>query len=218
MQTIGNGKSVLEQAVGASAANRRPSRLTVFVVTIALSLAVFAIEVFVGHSVGRRSLFYPVIFACAWFGGFASGVGATLLSAALVWWQFVPPEHSLIKTSTRAYAVTLVFVLMGVLISWVVHRGRLHAAELARNYRFLQTILDHLPETIVIKDLQSPRQRGLREPRRQEGKRGVGTDSPGCVTARVRRADTGQRGDRAIDARTEPVRGRSGRRPRRSPD
>ena len=155
MHSDGNGKSPVEQAATLLAPNPRRSPLKVIAATIVPTLAVFGIELFLWHSAGRWSLFYPAVLACAWFGGGASGITATLLSTALMWWQFVPPEHVLLKRDGDDYAVALVFLLTGILISLVIHRYRRNVDELARSHRFLQTILDYSPDAIAVKDRAS---------------------------------------------------------------
>ena len=156
MVTGGRSESSVDRAVRMLAAsNPRLSTLRLLVTGIAPPLAVFAIELLLSHPTGRWSLFYPVVFACAWFGGVASGLVATLLSAMLVWWTFVPPEHALLKPGGAHYVVALVFIGMGVLISKMVDDYRRAAGVLARGHRLLQTILDFLPDGVAIKDLQS---------------------------------------------------------------
>jgi len=69
----------------------------------------------------RWSLFYPAVFIASWLGGFRSGVGATLLSTALLWFYFMPPQHTLIKVDPRYYVTALLFIVMGVAVS-MMHR------------------------------------------------------------------------------------------------
>jgi PAS domain S-box-containing protein len=62
----------------------------------------------------------------------------------------------IIKPAGQYYLVALVLVVMGILISTVVHRRRRRdGAELTRSLRLLQTILDSLPAAVAIKDLES---------------------------------------------------------------
>ena len=84
----------------------------------------------------------------------ASGVAATMFSAAIMWWYFVPPERHLVKPAGSEYFMALTFVLAGSAISAGIGLLRRNAAELSRNQRLLQAILDHSPEAIVIKDLE----------------------------------------------------------------
>ncbi len=44
-------------------------------------------------------LFYPAVFFSSWVGGLPGGLGATAVSTSLVWWFFIPPEHSFLKES-----------------------------------------------------------------------------------------------------------------------
>lgn len=59
-------------------------------------------------------LFYPAVFVSSWIGGLRAGLTATLASTALVWWFFVPPQHSLVKAPTQLIPA-VVFIAMGVL-------------------------------------------------------------------------------------------------------
>jgi PAS domain S-box-containing protein len=153
MRGVGNGKSAADPAVARPTGRLRRSPVIGFALALALPAVALVLELYLRHSAGMWSLFYPAILACAWFGELASGVVATVLSAALVWWEFIPPPHELAKPTPIPYIGALVFVLMGILISLLVHRHRRSAAELARDHGFLQSILDYSPNAIVIKTL-----------------------------------------------------------------
>lgn len=62
-------------------------------------------------------LFYPAVFVSSWIGGLWPGLAATGISAAIVLWFFIPPEHSFIKESPQSLLSVAVFVGMGVLFS-----------------------------------------------------------------------------------------------------
>lgn len=148
--------SAEEQVLGR--VERRPTRSLLGAIGLAIvaTLAVFAIERFLWYPAGRWSLFYPVVIACAWFGGRASGIVATLLSSALMWWFLVTPENERLRDGVGDdVVVALVFVATGILLSIASHRYRWNAARLARHYRYLQTILDFSPDAIVLKDRNS---------------------------------------------------------------
>jgi PAS domain S-box-containing protein len=136
------------------APTERQSPLRVFVATLVPLLVVFVLEAFFWGASGRWSPLYPAVLACAWLGGFESGVAATVVSVAVMWWFFVPPEHHLVKPDGSKYFMALTFVIAGSAISVVMRVLRRNAAELSRNQRLLQAILDHSPEAIVIKDLE----------------------------------------------------------------
>ena len=136
------------------APTERPSPLRAFLATLLPLLLVFVLEAFFWGASGRWFLLYPAVLACAWFGGFESGVAATIVSAAVMWWFFVPPEYHLVKQDGSKYLMALTFVLVGSGISALVRRLHRSSVELSRNQRLLQAILDHSPEAIVIKDLE----------------------------------------------------------------
>ena len=62
----------------------------------------------------RWFLFYPVVFFAPLFGGLAGGVGATLISALLVWFFFLPPEFSWQLVEPGSLIALLVFLGSGI--------------------------------------------------------------------------------------------------------
>jgi PAS domain S-box-containing protein len=82
-------------------------------------------------------LFFPVTFFAAWLGGVAGGIGATLISAGLVWYLFIPPPFSFDLESRSAGFSILVFIIMGGLFTWLFQR--LRSSQLRSDSRFLAT-------------------------------------------------------------------------------
>jgi PAS domain S-box-containing protein len=62
-------------------------------------------------------LFYPAVFFSSWIGGLPSGVMATVASAVLVWWFFIPPEYSFAVETPQSLLSIAIFTGMGVLFS-----------------------------------------------------------------------------------------------------
>ena len=62
-------------------------------------------------------LFSSAVFFSSWIGGLFPGLAATLLSTALVWWFFVPPEHGWAKDHPKYFLPAGVFFGMGILFS-----------------------------------------------------------------------------------------------------
>ena len=85
-------------------------------------IAAFVIQSFYWLPGVRWSLFYPAVFLASWLGGFRSGIGATLLSTALLWWYFMPPEHAAFKTNPRYYLTAVIFIILGYVVS-ALHRN-----------------------------------------------------------------------------------------------
>jgi PAS domain S-box-containing protein len=71
-------------------------------------------------------LFAFTVFLSAWLGGAWSGVGATVVSALLVWWAFLPPEWSFHVVSPSHVLSAGIFVVVGFVFS--AFQGRLHRA------------------------------------------------------------------------------------------
>jgi PAS domain S-box-containing protein len=74
-------------------------------------------------------LFYPTVFISSWLGGFWSGLGATLLSTALVWSSFLPFEGVRRVDDPKYVFTAVLFVMTGVLFS--IFHGRLRRANRA---------------------------------------------------------------------------------------
>ncbi len=72
-------------------------------------------------------LFYPAVFFSSWVGGLPGGLVATAVSTSLVWWFFIPPEHSFLKESPISFISAAAFMGMGVLFS--ISHGRLRTAN-----------------------------------------------------------------------------------------
>jgi len=72
-------------------------------------------------------LFYPAVFFSSWIGGLPSGLMATAISTALVWWFFIPPEYSFMMKNPQSFLSAAVFMGMGVLFS--LFHGRLRKAN-----------------------------------------------------------------------------------------
>ena len=72
-------------------------------------------------------LFYPAVFFSSWIGGLSAGLITTGMSTALVWWFFIPPEHTFAMKNPVSLLSVSVFVSMGVLFS--VFHDRLRKAN-----------------------------------------------------------------------------------------
>ena len=72
-------------------------------------------------------LFYPAVFLSSWLGGRVAGLLATILCVTIVWWFFIPPEHTFVKDHLGYLFPAAVFVGIGVLFS--LFHGRLRSAN-----------------------------------------------------------------------------------------
>ena len=131
----------------------RPSPLRLLVATVIPPLVVLAFAFFLWRASGRWTLFTGAVIACGWFGGFESGITATVLSTALMWWFFVAPEHVILKPAGGQYVAALVFLCTGIVISNILRRLHGTAAVLAQTQRLLRGIVEHSPNGIAIKDV-----------------------------------------------------------------
>ena len=75
-------------------------------------------------------LFFPAVFFSSWVGGLRGGLLATVLSVGLVWYFFIPPQFSFGIERPMSFFSIGMFVLMGVLFSYLHERLR-QAKQLA---------------------------------------------------------------------------------------
>src|SRR5262245_50703594 len=87
-------------------------------------LVAFIIESIFRPQMARWGLFYPAVFLSAWTGGFGSGVIATFISTAFVWWYFIPPEHTWLGKTPDNLVAAFVFVAMSIVICALLQRLR----------------------------------------------------------------------------------------------
>jgi len=103
-------------------------------------------------------LFYPAVFFSAWIGGRLGGILATLLSAALVVYLFVPPIFTFYFDKSNVLYLVAIFIGMGCLFSYVFHawkqaNRRLDLmAQLQASERTLQLFVEHAPAAIAMFD------------------------------------------------------------------
>jgi PAS domain S-box-containing protein len=97
--------------------------------------------------------FYPAVFFAASLAGLRAGLGATALSAVIVWWFFVPPSLQLRKHDPATIIPMVVFVGMGIAFSLFHERLRRAERRLAETHRQLTTsLVDEAPDGILIAD------------------------------------------------------------------
>ncbi len=100
--------------------------------------------------------FFPAVMIAAWFGGLGPGIVATLLSATVAVYFFLKP-HSFI-TLSAADAITLpVFVVIGIVISWLtesVRRSQAAQRDAAvtadQRARELEAIFEAMPDGVYV--------------------------------------------------------------------
>ena len=81
----------------------------------------------VNANVSPFMVFFAAIIIAAWFGGLGPGLLATALSTLLSWYFFLSPQLSFAVVSFGQALRLIVFVLEGVLISWLVEA--MHSAR-----------------------------------------------------------------------------------------
>jgi PAS domain S-box-containing protein len=103
--------------------------------------------------------FHIAVALAAWVGGFGPGLLALLLGAMAGLWFFVGERGTLDLPATGDLVGLLTFLLVGLAVAWLLHRGRAVAAwaaglneALRRRAEELQACLDVLPVGVFIAD------------------------------------------------------------------
>lgn len=108
--------------------------------------------------------FYPAIFATAWFGGARYGYLATLFCSFLTVFFLIPPSYTLKVLSYASLVEVGIFAFLGLSTSFMV--GKIfskyilvseHSDELEKSTEYLDSLLDHIPMTIFVKDVADAR-------------------------------------------------------------
>lgn len=99
-------------------------------------------------------LFYPSLLISSWTMDRRSGLIATALSTGLIWWLFVPPEHSFVKDPQELFAAG-VFFSTGTVI--IVFNDRLRKTterllKVIEERRVFAALIDNSPDFIGITD------------------------------------------------------------------
>ncbi len=71
--------------------------------------------------------FFPAVYFSAWASGLSGGIIATIISTALAWWFFIPPEHSFALEDSFTLGSISLFMGMGILFSYT--QGRVKQAN-----------------------------------------------------------------------------------------
>lgn len=131
------------------------ARRVTYTVLVALvpPLVTFAVQRFLWTSLSPFAwfLFYSAVFISSWYGGFWSGVGATLFSTLLVWSQFIPLEELEGESrldEPRYLVSTAAFVCMGLAFSTFHERLR----RTMREKRIFQALIENSSDFIGIAD------------------------------------------------------------------
>ncbi|MEA9355309.1 ATP-binding protein [Bacteriovorax sp. PP10] len=108
--------------------------------------------------------FYPAIFATAWFGGARYGYVATFLCVFLSIFFLIPPIYSFKILSYASFIEISIFTLMGLSISFMMGKilskyivASEHSEELEKSTEYLDSLLDHIPMTVFVKDAKDLR-------------------------------------------------------------
>lgn len=116
----------------------------------------FGGEVMFFSSLGARwLLMVAAVIVSAANGGMLTGLVATMVSAALVWWFLVPPIHTLGAIIPAHYLAVALFLMVGYAISLLherLHRTNAGLARVARQNQIFAALIDNSFDFIGIAD------------------------------------------------------------------
>lgn len=114
---------------------------------------------------GREWLFfYPAIFLTAWYTGPRYGYLATIFCVFLVIYFLIPPINSFKIIGYSSIFEISVFTFMGFSTSFMMgkiflkyEQAEAHLEELEKSTEYLDSLLDHIPMTVFVKDISDLR-------------------------------------------------------------
>lgn len=130
-----------------------PSALR-WILPIVFPAAALVLQLFLWEYVSRSPwfFFFPAMFASAWFAGFRGALAATGLSAALVWYFFLPPRFSFEVANPAEAIPVLVFGLFGILFGWMQEKiSTAHRLAVHREHD-LTLIFDTMNEGVALNE------------------------------------------------------------------
>ncbi len=103
---------------------QNPIGLKRLTLVILLPLAAFVLQSIFWDAIKPFAwfLFFPAVFFSSWIGGLPGAVIATVISTALAWWAFIPPEYSFALENPFNLASIGLFMGMGLLFGYTQER------------------------------------------------------------------------------------------------
>src|SRR3990170_885774 len=101
-----------------------PNRLFRLIFAMLLPLLAFVLQAMFWAAITPFAwfLFFPAVFFSSWIGGLPGGVIATVISTALAWWFFIPPERSFALENPFNLGSIALFMGMGFLFGYTQER------------------------------------------------------------------------------------------------
>ncbi len=87
-------------------------------------------------------LFLAAIMISAWWGGFRSGLFATILSGIIVDYIFIAPEYRFVGNWDDILRLS-VFIAEGIVLSWLIDTRRIATEKLEKSHEQLQDLSQH---------------------------------------------------------------------------
>src|ERR1700710_1301724 len=112
--------STYSGSIGGGSMNRFEKRVG-YAVAMVATLIVLLLRMALSDTLADQARLMPFVLAvvaAAWWGGFGPGIVATILSTLLGIFFIVPPPYSLAITTVADGVNAVLFVFMGLAISW----------------------------------------------------------------------------------------------------
>ncbi|WP_395740529.1 PAS domain S-box protein [Prosthecobacter sp.] len=93
-------------------------------------------------------MFYPAVFFSSWIGGLRGGLWATVLSALLVWFFFIPHRFSFATQDVHSLLSVVLFVGMGALMAQVHQRLIQRSLQVSKALAALRTANEQLESNV----------------------------------------------------------------------
>lgn len=125
----------------------RPRSLAAFGFAIlcvaAATLARMAIDLIAPNAVPFAT-YFPAILLATLAGGWLAGAFATLISATVSWYMFVPPRYQWVSPTSDDLVSLTLFVLAALAVMWVAEQYRRMIRRLDEEEHYRQVVVDEL--------------------------------------------------------------------------
>jgi two-component sensor histidine kinase len=121
-----------------------PAAYSVAILCVAAATAVRSAVDLVAVNVTPFATYYPAILVAVLAGGVSVGIFATVLSAVVAWWMFIPPGFQFNSLSAEQIVSLCLFIFAAAVVVWIAGQYRKVVRRLDEEENYRQVVVDEL--------------------------------------------------------------------------